>query len=705
MRVFVAGATGVIGQRAVAGLVSAGHEVTGIARTPAEGGAVATRGRRTGRGVVVRTGRTASRGRRARRRREPGDEDPVADPGRAEGRVGGERAHPRRRLAQPRRRRARGGARVRSCRSRSRSCTASTATTGSTRRPLRSPSRRITKPIRAAEANVARFTDAGRPRCRAALRRVPSRRQPPHTRRSSTPRGAESSSTSDARMAICPRSTPTTRPPRSCGPSRTHRPACTTSSTTNRSRGGRWHARSHGQWAGGACTGRRDAARSGQGRSARRRRNASRTPASGTRPGGSRRTHDQADAIERMVAEVGLEPALGLGARVLALAARARRAWRSAIYASFLPRQFYDDFPFGRQWVSHDGPYNEHLVRDFGAMNLALATVTLVALYFGSRAAARAAAAGWLVFSVPHAIYHFRHLGHYETADQIGNVVSLSLGIALAVAALVLTAARRAPADRSYSGAGEPVLELPDAELRDDDLRRDVGTRGWRRGRSISDKGSLTPTVPTRSSRPRSTRSAPGTTSIRRASAFPRSGPRSPRTNSASTGSTFDADTEVLVTAGATEAIAAALLALCEPGDEVVTFEPYYDSYAACIALAGAERRVVTLRSPHVRLRSRRASAPRSRLARRLILLNSPHNPTGKVFTAAELGMIADVAVEHDLLVVTDEVYEHLVYDGAHVPIATPSRHAGPHGHDLVGWQDVLLHRLEGRVVCARHPS
>ena len=132
----------------------------------------------------------------------------------------------------------------------------------------------------------------------------------------------------------------------------------------------------------------------------------------------------------------------------------------------------------------------------------------------------------------------------------------------------------------------------------------------------------------------------------------------------------FDADNEVLVTAGATEAIAAALLALCEPGDEVVTFEPYYDSYAACIALAGADRRVVTLRSPTYDFDPdafRAAITPRTRL----ILLNSPHNPTGKVFTAAELGVIADVAVEHDLLVVTDEVYEHLVYDGAHVPIAS----------------------------------
>ncbi len=135
-------------------------------------------------------------------------------------------------------------------------------------------------------------------------------------------------------------------------------------------------------------------------------------------------------------------------------------------------------------------------------------------------------------------------------------------------------------------------------------------------------------------------------------------------------GLTFDPDSEVLVTSGATEAIAAALLALCEPGDEVVTFEPYYDSYAACIAMAGATRRAVTLRAPDWSFDAdalRAAITPRTKL----LLLNSPHNPTGKVFSAAELALIAEVAQAHDLLVVTDEVYEHLVYDGAHVPIAS----------------------------------
>jgi N-succinyldiaminopimelate aminotransferase len=129
-------------------------------------------------------------------------------------------------------------------------------------------------------------------------------------------------------------------------------------------------------------------------------------------------------------------------------------------------------------------------------------------------------------------------------------------------------------------------------------------------------------------------------------------------------------DTEVLVTAGATEAIAAALLALLEPGDEVIAFEPYYDSYAACIALAGATRVPVTLRPPGFRpdlAAVRAAITPRTRL----ILLNTPHNPTGAVFTPAELSGLAALACKHDLLVVSDEVYEHLVYEGEHLPICS----------------------------------
>jgi N-succinyldiaminopimelate aminotransferase len=132
----------------------------------------------------------------------------------------------------------------------------------------------------------------------------------------------------------------------------------------------------------------------------------------------------------------------------------------------------------------------------------------------------------------------------------------------------------------------------------------------------------------------------------------------------------YDADTEVLVTAGATEAIAATILALCDHGDEVVAFEPYYDSYGACIAMAGAQRVPVTLRAPDFALdldRLRAAITPRTKL----LLLNTPHNPTGKVFTREELTAIAEVCIERDIVVMTDEVYEHLVYDAAHVPMAS----------------------------------
>ena len=135
-------------------------------------------------------------------------------------------------------------------------------------------------------------------------------------------------------------------------------------------------------------------------------------------------------------------------------------------------------------------------------------------------------------------------------------------------------------------------------------------------------------------------------------------------------GLSYDPDSEILVTAGASEALAAAVLALCETGDEVVTFEPWYDIYGANIAMAGATKKVVTLRPPHYAFEESEflaALSPKTRL----ILLNSPHNPTGKVFSRQELEFIAKVAVERDLLVVTDEVYEHLVFEGEHIPIAS----------------------------------
>ncbi|GAB3495391.1 pyridoxal phosphate-dependent aminotransferase [Amycolatopsis cihanbeyliensis] len=135
----------------------------------------------------------------------------------------------------------------------------------------------------------------------------------------------------------------------------------------------------------------------------------------------------------------------------------------------------------------------------------------------------------------------------------------------------------------------------------------------------------------------------------------------------------FDPDGEILVTTGATEAIAASLLALTEPGDEVLVIEPYYDSYAAAVAMAGATRRTVPLASNGGRFALdaealRAAVTPRTRA----ILVNSPHNPTGTVFTRTELETIAAVCGQHDLIAITDEVYEHLVYDDAeHIPLAT----------------------------------
>jgi N-succinyldiaminopimelate aminotransferase len=135
-------------------------------------------------------------------------------------------------------------------------------------------------------------------------------------------------------------------------------------------------------------------------------------------------------------------------------------------------------------------------------------------------------------------------------------------------------------------------------------------------------------------------------------------------------GLSVDPDREVLVTAGATEALAATILALTEAGDEVVTLEPFYDAYGAIIALSGARHITVPLHAPefqpdHDELRA--AITDRTRL----ILINDPHNPTGSVLASDTLALIVELATRHDALIVTDEVYEHLVFDSAHSPIAT----------------------------------
>jgi N-succinyldiaminopimelate aminotransferase len=139
----------------------------------------------------------------------------------------------------------------------------------------------------------------------------------------------------------------------------------------------------------------------------------------------------------------------------------------------------------------------------------------------------------------------------------------------------------------------------------------------------------------------------------------------------------YDPDSEILVTAGATEAITASLIALTDPGDEVIVIEPYYDSYAAAVAIAGATRRVVSLVEDSGGRFALDVDAVRAAVTprTRAILINSPHNPTGTVFTAAELARLAEVCVEHDLIAITDEVYEHLVFDEAeHLPLVNLPR-------------------------------
>ncbi|TMS53630.1 pyridoxal phosphate-dependent aminotransferase [Mycobacterium sp. DBP42] len=133
----------------------------------------------------------------------------------------------------------------------------------------------------------------------------------------------------------------------------------------------------------------------------------------------------------------------------------------------------------------------------------------------------------------------------------------------------------------------------------------------------------------------------------------------------------YDPDTEVLVTVGATEAIAASVLGLVEPGSEVLVIEPFYDSYSPVIAMAGCVRTAVPLVADGAGFGIdveglRRAVTPKTRA----LILNSPHNPTGAVASDAELRAIAALAIEHDLLVITDEVYEQLVFDVEHLPLA-----------------------------------
>ena len=161
---------------------------------------------------------------------------------------------------------------------------------------------------------------------------------------------------------------------------------------------------------------------------------------------------------------------------------------------------------------------------------------------------------------------------------------------------------------------------------------------------------------------------------------------------------TVDPETEICVTCGATEAMSAAFLGLLDPGDEVVVFEPFYESYGPDAILSGARLRYVTLRPPDWAFDPDELAAAFGAQTR-AIVVGSPHNPTGKVFAREELTAIAELCVAHDAIAITDEIYEHITYDGGG---ARADRDASGDGradrHDQRAVQDVRGHRLARRV-------
>lgn len=141
----------------------------------------------------------------------------------------------------------------------------------------------------------------------------------------------------------------------------------------------------------------------------------------------------------------------------IALAYLGVTALALGLYAAFFPRGFYDDFPFGRHWISLDGPFNEHLIRDFGGLNLALACFTLVAAFVGGRALVRAAAIATILFGTPHVVYHLRHAEVYGASDKLVSIGGIAFSVALAAAVLVSSMrATRAPRSRPAGSASAP---------------------------------------------------------------------------------------------------------------------------------------------------------------------------------------------------------------------------------------------------------
>jgi aspartate/methionine/tyrosine aminotransferase len=142
------------------------------------------------------------------------------------------------------------------------------------------------------------------------------------------------------------------------------------------------------------------------------------------------------------------------------------------------------------------------------------------------------------------------------------------------------------------------------------------------------------------------------------------------RKQSAAWGRSVDADAEITVSCGATEAMIAAMLAAVDPGDEVIVFEPFYENYGPDCVMSGAVPRYVALRPPHWDFDAGELAAAFNERTR-AIVVNTPHNPSGKVFSGEELELIGRLCIEHDAIAITDEIYEHLVYRGRHLSIAT----------------------------------
>jgi nucleoside-diphosphate-sugar epimerase len=166
------------------------------------------------------------------------------------------------------------------------------------------------------------------------------------------------------------------------------------------------------------------------------------------------------EGLPKVVRELAIEPALSGWTRLM-LWILAFSAFGVGAQAAFFPRSFYDDFPLGRGWIAMDGPYNEHLVRDVGALNLALVVVTLGALLVATRAIARTAAIAWLVYSVPHFVYHLRHLTMtMPGADKVGIVVSLAVTVIAPVVVLLTARSRRAATSASAVPSGDGARAL-----------------------------------------------------------------------------------------------------------------------------------------------------------------------------------------------------------------------------------------------------